>query len=82
MSYALHGGGLLNAPEDSSELERFGSPGVGHWISVYANNGHAYAVIAGLRFDTSGGSKDDSGPRWRPRSRASRGYVARHPTGF
>jgi peptidoglycan hydrolase-like protein with peptidoglycan-binding domain len=83
VSYALHGGGFLNKPLDSSSLESWGQAGAGTWITVYANSGHAYAVIAGLRFDTSSaGSSGGDGPRWRTKSRSSSGYVARHPAGF
>jgi peptidoglycan hydrolase-like protein with peptidoglycan-binding domain len=80
VSYALHGGDLLSHPRDSSGLEDWGVGGPGAWITVYANAGHAYAVIAGLRFDTSG--RGESGPRWRPESRSGKGYVARHPAGL
>src|SRR4051794_1736295 len=80
VSYALHGGGLLSRPLDSSSFESWGSRGKGQWITVYANSGHAYAIIAGLRFDTSGRGED--GPRWRPESRSSSGFVARHPGGL
>jgi hypothetical protein len=83
VSYALHGGGLLRQPLDSSAFMRWGRGGRGSWITVYANSGHAYVVIAGLRFDTSSaGAGGGSGPRWRNRGRSSSGYVARHPTGF
>jgi hypothetical protein len=86
VSYALHGGSFLRQPEDSSELESWGSSGPGKWITVYANAGHAYMVVAGLRFDTSSqgspSTADNSGPRWRPESRSSSGYEARHPDGF
>ena len=83
VSYALHGGGFVSRPRDSTEFESWGRSGKGTWITVYANSGHAYVVIAGLRFDTSSaGSGGDSGPRWRTRSRSSSGYVARHPSGF
>jgi peptidoglycan hydrolase-like protein with peptidoglycan-binding domain len=83
VSYALHGGGFLKQPLDSSSLESWGRSGRGTWITVYANSGHAYAVIAGLRFDTSsGGDNHGSGPRWRTTARSSSGYVARHPLGF
>ena len=83
VSYALHGGGFLRRPLDSSGFMRWGSAGKGEWITVYANSGHAYTVIAGLRFDTSSsGSGGGSGPRWRTRARSSSGYVARHPYGF
>jgi hypothetical protein len=83
VSYALHGGGLLRSPLDSSAFMRWGRGGRGRWITVYANRGHAYAIIAGLRFDTSSaGAGGGSGPRWRNKGRSSRGYVARHPSGF
>ena len=80
VSYALHGGGLLTKPLDSSSFMRWGLRGRGAWITVYTNPRHAFAVIAGLRFDTSGpGSR---GPRWRTGTRVYRGFVARHPQGL
>jgi peptidoglycan hydrolase-like protein with peptidoglycan-binding domain len=82
VSYVLHGAGVLSRPRASSGLESWGTAGRGRWISVYANSGHAYAVIAGLRFDTSGGGRGETGPRWRTRSRSARGYVVRHPARF
>jgi len=53
VSYALHGGGLLDAPLDSSSFMKWGDKGEGSWITIYTNPGHAYMVVAGLRFDTS-----------------------------
>jgi cell wall-associated NlpC family hydrolase len=82
VSYAMHGGGLLDRPLDSTGFESWGSRGRGDWITVYANSGHAYAVIAGLRFDTSSGGHGERGPRWRSEARSSRGFVARHPAGL
>jgi peptidoglycan hydrolase-like protein with peptidoglycan-binding domain len=83
VSYAMHGGGFLNKPLDSTGFESWGKAGRGTWITVYANSGHAYVVIAGLRFDTSsGGANNGSGPRWRNKWRSPSGYVARHPDGF
>ena len=83
VSYALHGAGLLKKPLDSTGFESWGKSGKGTWITVYANSGHAYTVIAGLRFDTSsGGANNGSGPRWRNKWRSPSGYVARHPAGF
>ncbi len=93
VSFALHGGGLLDAPLDSSSFMRWGEAGEGQWITVYTNPGHAYAVIAGLRLDTSVASAarratlaarkaTERGPRWRPAERSSRGYKRRHPIGF
>jgi peptidoglycan hydrolase CwlO-like protein len=78
VSYALGGGGFLDSPLDSTGLSFWGEPGSGSWITVYANSGHAYAVIAGLRWDTSGGA----GPRWHSDMRSGAGYVARHPAGY
>ena len=62
---------------------KWGETGKGDWITVYTNPGHAYAVIAGLRLDTSaaGDPSGAKGPRWRPNLRSSRGYRARHPEG-
>jgi cell wall-associated NlpC family hydrolase len=80
VSYVLHAAGVLRRPRASGDLMRFGRSGRGTWITVYANGGHAYVVIAGLRFDTSG--PGPSGPRWRAVKRSSAGYVARHPAGL
>ena len=80
VSYVLHAAGVLRRPRASGDLMRFGRAGHGTWITVYANGGHAYMVIAGLRFDTSG--PGPSGPRWRSVKRSSSGYVARHPAGL
>jgi len=81
VSYALAGGGFLQAPLDSSRLMRWGAPGRGRWLTVYANPGHAYAVIAGMRWDTVGDARG-SGPRWHPALPYPEGFVARHPPGF
>jgi cell wall-associated NlpC family hydrolase len=81
VSYALAGGGFLPAPLTSSQLESWGAPGPGRWLTVYANAGHAYAVIAGLRWDTVGDARG-TGPRWHPALPYPEGFVARHPPGF
>ena len=81
VSYALHGGGLIRDTEDSSQLESYGSAGPGRWITIYANAGHAYMVIAGLRFDTSAQSST-GGSRWTTDGRSGAGFVVRHPTGY
>ena len=80
VSYALRGAGLLSRPMDSSELMSWGSSGRGRWITVYSNPGHAYVVIAGLRFDTSGAG--EKGPRWRREARSTSGYRVRHANGL
>ncbi len=80
VSYVLHGAGLLRRPRASSGFESYGAVGRGAWITVFAHGGHAYMIVAGLRFDTSG--RGESGPRWRPERRSPRGYVIRHPRGL
>jgi hypothetical protein len=77
VSYALHAAGLLATPMDSSDFMSWGKRGKGAWITVYTNPGHAWAIIAGLRLDTSG--PGESGPRWRTEKRSTRGFRARHP---
>ena len=79
VSYALHGGGFLDSPLDSTGLSTWGEAGAGQWITVYANAGHAWVIIAGLAFDTSGGA----GPRWHPEPvNSPEGFIARHPPGY
>jgi peptidoglycan hydrolase-like protein with peptidoglycan-binding domain len=80
VSYALHGGGLLSSPEDSSALESYGEPGPGSHITIYANSGHAWMVIDGRRFDTI--SQQESGSRWSNSMGSTAGYVVRHPAGL
>jgi peptidoglycan hydrolase-like protein with peptidoglycan-binding domain len=80
VSYALHGGGLLSSPLNSSGLMSYGAPGKGKHITIYANPGHVYMVIRGRRFDTTG--RDESGSRWQWRRRSSAGYTVRHPPGL
>ena len=81
VSFALFGGGLIPEPLTSVGLERWGAPGPGRWITVYANAGHAFAEIAGLRWDTVG-DENGSGPRWHLAPTDTSGFVARHPPGL
>jgi peptidoglycan hydrolase-like protein with peptidoglycan-binding domain len=80
VSYVLHGMGRLDTPMDSGELMSYGKPGRGRHITIYANPGHAFMVIDGRRYDTSG--RASSGSRWGPGMRSTAGYVARHPSGM
>jgi peptidoglycan hydrolase-like protein with peptidoglycan-binding domain len=80
VSYALHGGGLLSRPLDSSALASYGRSGPGRSITVYANSGHAFMLVSGRRFDTS--ARSETGSRWTSTMRSTAGYVARHPTGY
>ena len=83
VSYALYGGRFLRSPLPSGALMSWGREGPGNWITVYAHGGHAYIVVAGLRFDTSLRDPDApgprSGPRWSRTLRESDAFVARHP---
>jgi hypothetical protein len=86
VSYALHGAGLVDSPMDSSGFMSWGRRGAGKWITVYANSGHAFMMVAGLRFDTGyrdewgakHGAKPGTGPRW-GKKRDSGDFVSRHP---
>jgi hypothetical protein len=80
VSYVLHAIGRLGRPRDSGELMHYGSRGPGRWITIYANPGHAFMVVNGRRFDTSG--RYATGSRWQPTLRGTAGYVARHPPGL
>jgi cell wall-associated NlpC family hydrolase len=82
VSYALHGAGLLKRAMDSTEFESYGESGPGTWITIYGNSGHAFMVVAGLRFDTGYNDSTSSGPKWSTKMRPSSGYVVRHPDGF
>jgi len=83
VSYALRGAGLLTTPLDSTGLMGWGEAEAGQWISVYANAGHTYAVIAGLRWDTAGATRG-TGPRWyaSTRSVVKGKFAVRHPSGY
>ncbi|HEV7585410.1 MAG TPA: hypothetical protein VGO14_06485 [Solirubrobacteraceae bacterium] len=84
VSFALHGAALLTIPEDSSELMAWGSHGVGRWVTIFSNPGHAYMTVAGLRLDTSAADDptNQQGPRWRPLRTGNSGYSIRHPLGL
>jgi peptidoglycan hydrolase-like protein with peptidoglycan-binding domain len=80
VSYVLHAAGLLSVPEDSSELESYGAPGPGQYITIYADAGHAWMTINGERFDTVALSED--GSRWATGGGEFAGYIVRHPIGY
>jgi cell wall-associated NlpC family hydrolase len=80
VSFALAGAGLLDAPLTSGELANWGAPGRGRWITIYANDGHVFMEVAGLRFDTGG--LDGSGTRWQAAGRDTGAFAARHPGGL
>jgi cell wall-associated NlpC family hydrolase len=81
VSYALAAGGLLSAPETSGQLESWGVPGPGTYITVYANAGHTYMYVDGILYDTAGRSGVYAS-RWQIGSVDNSGYVARHWPGL
>jgi cell wall-associated NlpC family hydrolase len=81
VSYALAAGGLLSAPETSGELESWGAPGPGRWITVYANAGHTYMYVDGILYDTAGRSGVYAS-RWQVGGTDNTGYVVRHWPGL
>jgi cell wall-associated NlpC family hydrolase len=80
VSYALHGGGLLSSPEDSTGFESYGEAGPGKYITIYANSGHVFMVVDGKRFDTV--AQSEGGSRWSDSMTSTAGYVVRHPAGL
>lgn len=84
VSYALAAAGLIRIPMSSSELCHYGKAGRGKWITVYARNGHAFAIIAGLRLDTTAWDNytERDAPRWHLEIRPPRGFASRHPAGL
>jgi hypothetical protein len=86
VSYLLGASGLIRSPISSNEFRSYGSRGKGKWITIYARNGHAFAVIAGLRFDTTEWNETRPNRHWAPRWRLSyrepRHFEARHPVGL
>jgi peptidoglycan hydrolase-like protein with peptidoglycan-binding domain len=80
VSYALHGGGLLSSPLDSTGFESYGEAGPGQHITIYANSQHVYMVVDGRRFDTV--AQQESGSRWSGSMTSTEGYVVRHPAGY
>src|SRR3712207_2056862 len=80
VSYALHGGDLLDSPMPSGSFTSWGQAGKGDWITIYTHGGHIYMVVAGLRFDTSG--RAQTGSRWQTEMRSPSGFTVRHPKGL
>lgn len=83
VAFVLREAGMLkqNAHPVSGDFLRWGRPGYGKWLTVYAKQGHVFLMIAGLRFDTTGSGRG-VGPRWYEASRASKGFKVRHIPGY
>lgn len=84
ISYVLGAAGLINSPMSSTEFCGYGARGPGKWITIYARDGHTFAVIAGLRLDTTPYDRYTGkwAPRWQTVYRPPRGFDARHPMGL
>jgi hypothetical protein len=83
VSYVMHAAGLLDYPLDSTGFMRWGGGGAGSWVRIYANKEHVFAIIAGLRWDTSYTDDGDrSGPGWSEEMRHTGGFRLRHPFGL
>jgi hypothetical protein len=80
VSFALASAGLLERPLTSGLFMRYGEEGPGEWITIYANDGHMFMVVAGLRFDTSGRGR--AGTRWQQAPRPVGGFAVRHIPGL
>jgi hypothetical protein len=80
VSYALHGAGLLEDALPSGSFTGWGEAGPGQWVTIYAHSGHMFMVVAGLRFDTSGRTRNNT--RWQADTRSTSGYTVRHPPGL
>ncbi len=86
VSYVLHAAGMIKTSMDSGQFESWGDSGLGQWVTVFANPGHAFLEVAGIRMDTS--SEGDrtpvagTGPRWHSLLRSTGAFQSRHPTGF
>jgi cell wall-associated NlpC family hydrolase len=81
VSYALAAAGLLDSPLVSGAFAKWGAPGPGKWVTIYANAGHVFMYVAGLRFDTSG-RDGPFGSRWQTAPRSLAGFEVRHPRGL
>jgi hypothetical protein len=83
VSYAMHAAGLLKTPMSAPGFFRFGTYGAGRWITLWVRSGHVFAVVGGLRLDTTPyPSRGVEGPRWRPQMRDTAAFTPRHPAGL
>jgi hypothetical protein len=87
VEHLLFGAGLVPVTDGaaSGELESFGLPGPGRWVTLYASADHVFMYVAGLRWDThdaAGAGDASTGIGWHPLVRSAAGFVARHPVGL
>jgi cell wall-associated NlpC family hydrolase len=81
VSYALAAAGLLSAPETSGELESWGAPGPGRYMTIEAAAGHVYMYVDGVMYNTAGRSGVYAS-RWQVHGTDNTGFVARHWPGL
>ena len=83
ISFVFAAAGLLKSTVVSGQLENWGAAGPGKWITVFANAGHTFMYVAGLRFDTV--ALAETGSRWsdRPADEPDlKTFAVRHPIGL
>ena len=83
ISYVFAAAHLLDRTVVSGQLENWGKPGPGKWITVFANAGHTFMYVAGLRFDTV--ALAETGSRWSDRAADEPDlstFSVRHPAGL
>jgi cell wall-associated NlpC family hydrolase len=83
ISYVFAAAHLLDHTVVSGDLENWGQAGPGKWITVFANAGHTFMYVAGLRFDTV--ALAETGSRWsdRPANEPDlKTFSVRHPPGL
>lgn len=80
ISFTLAAAGMIDSPMTSGALADWGKRGAGKWVTIYANAGHTFMYVAGLRFDTSG--RAETGSRWQTASRSTAGFTVVHPPGL
>jgi hypothetical protein len=80
--YALRAAGFVDRTRNwvSGDFMSFGDDGPGTWVTIYANDGHVFMVIAGVRLDSGG--KNRVGSAWRKNQRSFSGFTVRHPPGL
>jgi cell wall-associated NlpC family hydrolase len=83
ISYVFAAAHLLDRTVVSGDLEDWGKPGPGKWITVFANGDHVFMYVAGLRFDTV--ALAETGSRWSDRAADEpdiKTFSVRHPAGL
>lgn len=83
VSYTLYKAGLLDQSMASGGYMSAwpkSQSGLGKWVTIYANEGHMYMIVAGIRYDTSAYKAE--GSRWSASVRPTKGYVVSHPVGL